>query len=479
MLGAVRKKQYDFHNHIQAILSMCYTTNTYEKLVEQQMKYMNMVMQENVDYKLLNSQWSLIAGFLYSKIREAMQKNIVVRYHVESIKKIDRIQEPVVIEMRGIIFIGLIFGNANLYIEFIYYNFIFVMKFYVLFLLAVWYDFPIKYFVFLKVHKRTIHNETGKGSHMADKVRTDVLLKDFWRVNERFADLFNAVIFQGKEVLKAEELQERDTDMSGIIRFREHEESLVRVRDVVKKTAFGVEFVVLGIESQQKIHYAMPLRTMLYDGMGYLKEYREITQTMKKEKGKWTEEEFLSGMRKEDRLHPIITIVIYYLEYVWDGPMCLKNMIVEMPEEIEKIFSDYKMNLIQVRDSGQYIFHNDDVRTVFEISREIFRGNFEEINRKYKDRDIKQELIRVIGKITDSSKLMDQKTKGEKGNMCTALRKLEEECEQKGRKEGLKEGISSMVSVMRELQIEPEVILQKLQEKFQLTREEAERFLDI
>lgn len=322
---------------------------------------------------------------------------------------------------------------------------------------------------------------------MADKVRTDVLLKDFWRVNERFADLFNAVIFQGKEVLKAEELQEMDTDMSGVIRFREHEESLVRVRDVVKKMAFGVEFVVLGIESQQKIHYAMPLRTMLYDGMGYLKEYREITQSMKKEKGKWTEEEFLSGMRKEDRLHPIITIVIYYSEYVWDGPMCLKDMIVEMPEEIERIFSNYKMNLVQVRDSGQYTFHNEDVRTVFEISREIFQGNFEKINREYKDRDINQELIRVIGKITDSSKLMEQNKEGEMGNMCTALRKLEEECEQKGRKEGLKEGhekgleagIINMVSVMRELEIEPEVILQKLQEKFQLKKEEAERFLDV
>ena len=322
---------------------------------------------------------------------------------------------------------------------------------------------------------------------MAEKVRTDVLLKDFWRVNERFADLFNAVIFQGKEVLKAEELQEMDTDMSGIIRFREHEESLVRVRDVVKKMAFGVEFVVLGIESQQKIHYAMPLRTMLYDGLGYLKEYREMTQSMKKEKGKWTEEEFLSGMRKEDRLHPIITIVIYYSEYVWDGPMCLKDMIVEMPEEIERIFSDYKMNLVQVRDSGQYIFHNEDVRTVFEISREIFQGDFEKINREYKDRDINQELIRVIGKITDSSKLMEQKMEGEMGNMCTALRKLEEECEQKGRKEGLKEGhekgleagIINMVSVMRELEIEPEVILQKLQEKFQLKKEEAERFLDV
>lgn len=104
LLGAVRKKQHDFHNHIQAILSMCYTTNTYEKLVEQQMKYMNMIMQENVDYKLLNSQWSLLAGFLYSKIQEAMQKNIVVRYRVESIKKIDWIPEPIVIEMIGIIF---------------------------------------------------------------------------------------------------------------------------------------------------------------------------------------------------------------------------------------------------------------------------------------------------------------------------------------------------------------------------------------
>ncbi|MCI9485876.1 MAG: hypothetical protein HFI64_02685 [Lachnospiraceae bacterium] len=38
---------------------------------------------------------------------------------------------------------------------------------------------------------------------------------------------------------------------------------------MVKKMAFGVEFAVFGIESQQNIHYAMPLRTLLYDGMGY------------------------------------------------------------------------------------------------------------------------------------------------------------------------------------------------------------------
>lgn len=98
------------------------------------------------------------------------------------------------------------------------------------------------------------------------KVKSDVVLKDFWRQNERFADLFNAVVFQGEEVLKPETLQEMDTDLSGTIRFRDYEESLVRTRDVVKKMAFGVEFAVLGIEAQQRIHYTMPLRALLYDG---------------------------------------------------------------------------------------------------------------------------------------------------------------------------------------------------------------------
>lgn len=52
------------------------------------------------------------------------------------------------------------------------------------------------------------------------------------------------------------------------------------------------------------------------------------------------EDEFLSKMRKEDRLHPIISIVLYYSEKSWDGPTYLKDMIVEIPEEMERIFSD-------------------------------------------------------------------------------------------------------------------------------------------
>lgn len=32
--------------------------------------------------------------------------------------------------------------------------------------------------------------------------KADIIFKDFWRSNERFADPFNVVVFGGKEVIK-------------------------------------------------------------------------------------------------------------------------------------------------------------------------------------------------------------------------------------------------------------------------------------
>ena len=98
------------------------------------------------------------------------------------------------------------------------------------------------------------------------------------------------------------------------------------------------------------------------------------------------------------------------------------------------------MNLVQVRESEQYVFHNEDVKTVFEISREIFKGNFDKINTEYKDREIKSELVTVIGKITDSVELMRQGNSKEVVSMCTALEKLKEQGREEGRQEGREEG---------------------------------------
>jgi hypothetical protein len=197
----------------------------------------------------------------------------------------------------------------------------------------------------------------------------------------------------------------------------------------------------------------MPLRTLLYDGLGYLKEYQEIVHTRKQDHEKMTDDEFLSGMRKEDRLHPIISIVVYYSEKMWDGPLCLKDMIVEMPEEIEKIFSDYKMNLLQVRDSDQYCFHNEDVKTVFDISREIFRGNFDGIAENY-NRDIDAELAAVIGKITDNAELIRRADEEEVVNMCTSLENLKQQGINEGIEMGIEQGIEKGIEQGIKLGIE-------------------------
>ena len=277
--------------------------------------------------------------------------------------------------------------------------------------------------------------------NVKNKVNTDVLLKDFWRNNERFADLFNTVLFEGRKILKPEDLQEMDTDISGVIELTNYIETISRARDVIKMSANGVDFVIYGIENQGTIHYAMPLRTMIYDGLGYLKEYQEIRRSNKVDNNLKTSEEFLSGMKKDNRLHPIMTIVIYYNEKEWDGPWSLLDMMVDVPLELKDMFSNYKMNLLQVSKSGQYKFSNEDVETVFKISRDIYEKNFDGIAQDYKERDIAAELAVVIGKITDSNYIMQKATDGrEVLNMCTALEELRDDGIREGKRDGIRVG---------------------------------------
>ena len=61
-----------------------------------------------------------------------------------------------------------------------------------------------------------------------------------------------------------------------------------------------------------------------------------------------------------DRLHPVISLCVYYGENPWDGPLSLTDML-EIPNKIRPLVSDYKMNLIELRTSGALKFHDSDV----------------------------------------------------------------------------------------------------------------------
>ena len=301
----------------------------------------------------------------------------------------------------------------------------------------------------------------------------DVSLKTFWRDNEHFADLFNATVFNGKQVLKPDKLTEMDTDVSATIHSKSYNESITRNRDVVKKMSDGVEFNILGLEIQDKTHYAMPLRTMTYDALGYIKEYNDIKKHHKLNKDSFSShEEFLSGINKSDRFHPIITLVLYYGESLWDGPTCLSDMMISMPDNIKAYFSDYKLNLVQILDSDKYTFYNEDVKDVFNIIRNIYNDDFESIYREYESRNVDIDVMELICSITSVPKLMDLCIDNEQGgtvNMCEAMKRFQAECESKGMKEGIdSEKVNSIISML-EFGITKEQILTRY------TKEDLER----
>ena len=71
-----------------------------------------------------------------------------------------------------------------------------------------------------------------------------VFSQDFSSFANKFFDTNNAALFEGEQVLNPADLLEVDTDVSSILRFNGHAETVQKVLDVVKKTAYGIDFVI-------------------------------------------------------------------------------------------------------------------------------------------------------------------------------------------------------------------------------------------
>ena len=257
-----------------------------------------------------------------------------------------------------------------------------------------------------------------------------------------------------------------------MLKFNGHAETVQKILDVVKKTAYGIDFMVLGLENQSHIHYAMPLRHMIGDAFSYQKEYNEIVAKNKKERNFASTDEFLSKFRKTDRLHGMVTLCIYYGEKEWDGPLSLVDML-DIPDKLKFIFSDYKFNLIQMRSCKDLHFHNSDINTVFDLSSSIYNRDYEKINSLYKNQPISPELALVVGAITESQELIDHALENEKKgaiNMCTALEELKKE----GVQEGLQEGeVKGIIQTCKLFNPDQEAALKLIMDKFSLSQETA------
>lgn len=103
LLTNVRLKQHEFKNHITAILSSHYTYKTYEKLVEVQDEYCQLLVHENKYNDLLQINNKVIVGFLYKKFSDMEDEGIDIQYKIST--KLENCVLPAyhLIEMWGIL----------------------------------------------------------------------------------------------------------------------------------------------------------------------------------------------------------------------------------------------------------------------------------------------------------------------------------------------------------------------------------------
>lgn len=321
----------------------------------------------------------------------------------------------------------------------------------------------------------------------------DVLLKRYFADNARYADLINGISFGGRQVVAATDLTELDSqtgyhDREGSIRksgnSRKKRKTKARYHDLVRKTAFGVNFAVAGLENQELVHYLMPLRVMTYDCDEYHRQAAQIRKKVRKQKG-ISSAEFLSGFLKSSRLHPCVTIVLFYGEE-WDGSFDLHGILdfSGIPPEFRELVNNYKVNVVEVRKLQNTDVFRTDLRQVFDFIR--FSEDREKLQALVEQDSAYQEMDEdaydvavAFAKAEELTGVKKFQEKEGKVNMCRALKEWAQDEREVGRQQGIQKGIQSVVEVCKSLGVAWEVALDTLLEKFMLTREEAEKYMDL
>ena len=273
------------------------------------------------------------------------------------------------------------------------------------------------------------------------RMKKDTGWKSYLRDNSRYADIINAIGCAGKQLVKASDLTEADTEEKG------------KARDNLRRVVFGMNFAIIGIESQEEVDYKFPLRMLGYDVEQYQKEASAISKKVRKMKEVLESGEYLYGFRKTDRLHPQVTIVLYSGKEPWDGPRNLKDILdlTDIPIELQSMIQDYRIHIVDIRRmEGTDRFHTD-VKHVFDMIRcsedkqRLLALIMNDEYYKHMDED----ALELVTLYTNSRELMEmQVVEGGKKDMCKAIRDLIEDSKAEGREENRLEVARNLLGII-------------------------------
>ena len=305
--------------------------------------------------------------------------------------------------------------------------------------------------------------------------------KKYLSDNRIFADCFNYLLYDGRQVIQAENLKELDTTQIAIPYGNGARVPTQKYRDLFKLWSARMDedavYLMLGAEIQGKQHMAIPIKNGLYDMIGYARQVEEAGKSYRKKKDeksgdlvvedetlkiKLTSEEFLSGFRKEDKLISIVSAVVNLSPEPWEGPLRLHDMLDVKNKEILKFVPDYAVNLIapaNIKDSDFKKFHTD-----FGLAMEILKYQ--------KEKNISKIILSEEHKKVDRSTAVFLKNVANIGIEVTEKEKEMDLC--LGMQLNYKEQqILGAIKAMRWMEAADDDILPKIMEKFDITKEYA------
>jgi predicted transposase/invertase (TIGR01784 family) len=243
----------------------------------------------------------------------------------------------------------------------------------------------------------------------------DKQYKAFFNSNERFSDMINGSIFNGKQVLSADELVELDTELNEELN---KERVVQRRRDLLKKYGRNSsEEVIVGIELQSSPDKDMVIRMMEYDAMVYLHQ-------------------------KARPLIPVISAVLYCGEKEWIQPSSLYNQM-RFAEWMRDYVQDYRFHFVELLKVNVNNFKNEEIREFIELFQDVHLLNREQFLNKYEDKVLKSaeavNAVAVLGKCKELSKIITQDKEG--NLMCRNFDRIINEIRTEGHMAGKTEGL--------------------------------------
>lgn len=312
-----------------------------------------------------------------------------------------------------------------------------------------------------------------------------------------FADLINGTVYEGLQILKAEDLQ-LISGQYGIIRRNEKgkAEALERRGDIRMKANRGTYSVILAAEVQNKVHHAMPVRSMLYEAMEYTKQVQDLEKSHKESGENLAGDSFLSGITETDRLLPVVTTVLYSgKEY--EGRKSLMELLRldgddEETKYIKKYIPDYKIHVISMGNVEHPEKFNSCLQHIFsmlkynENKKKLYQyvKNHRKDIQKMDDVEMEAALL-LLGEQKRLKCLLEENEREEEPDMCKAIDDLISDGKEAGRqegiregiKEGIKEGVRALIETCQELGISRLDTSLRVAEKFLVSDLQAEEYL--